>query len=417
LKELKSLQDCGMASISERDPASKASASLAILHPAPTPFSRSYFPLLDGLRCLSIVAVVWFHATGETHTSGILSRGNEGVSLFFVISGFLITTILLREQSITNDISLNRFYLRRALRIFPLYYAVLAIYVVLVISIEGQSSAGEQFWHNLPYFLTYTSNWFVRLDSDRIIFLFAWSLATEEQFYLVWPWVVKASCGRMLPIATMIVFLVLHYGALIGLANGTLAASWLSTSILISLSPPICFGAIAAFLLHGPTTLPWIEQWIGWRWSAAVALTATVVALAFDSIPDWVVYAAMTWLVAACALRPDDQPLRQMLTNQYVKHVGVVSYGIYLMHVLCINLVRRVTHAHDGFLLFVFALAISIAAASISYRWFESPFLRWKDRLGAGSKTRSNLVGSVLTPPNSILGQRADEVSAPNEHR
>src|SRR5258708_12270163 len=72
--------------------------------------SRSYFPPLDGLRCLSIVAVVAHHA-------GILSRGIEGVSLFFVISGFLITTILLREQSITGSISLKRFYLLRTLHI------------------------------------------------------------------------------------------------------------------------------------------------------------------------------------------------------------------------------------------------------------------------------------------------------------
>jgi peptidoglycan/LPS O-acetylase OafA/YrhL len=131
--------------------------------------SRGYFPLLDGLRCLSIVAVVWFHAAGGTFT-GILSRGNQGVSLFFVISGFLITTILLREQSTTGDISLQRFYLRRTFRIFPLYYAMLALYVVLVIVAEKQPAVAAQFWHNLPFFLTYTSNWFVPFDSGRIIF-------------------------------------------------------------------------------------------------------------------------------------------------------------------------------------------------------------------------------------------------------
>src|SRR5882672_6045500 len=87
-----------------------------------------YFPLLDGLRAVSIVGVVWHHAGGALHFSGPLSRGYHGVSLFFVISGFLITTLLLRERSRTGAISLRKFYLRRALRIFPLYYAVLALY-------------------------------------------------------------------------------------------------------------------------------------------------------------------------------------------------------------------------------------------------------------------------------------------------
>jgi peptidoglycan/LPS O-acetylase OafA/YrhL len=368
----------------EREPLSAPSPPSASASPTPTlsaAFSRSYFPLLDGLRCLSIIAVVWLHAAGGTYTSGILSRGKEGVSLFFVISGFLITTILLREQSTTGDISLKRFYLRSTFRIFPLYYAILALYVVLVIVFEKQSAVGDQFWRNLPYFLTYTSNWFVSLDSDRVIFFFAWSLATEEQFYFFWPWVVKASAGPRLPVATMFCLLVLHYGAVFAVANGALAPTWLFTRVLISLSPPICFGAIAAILMHWPTTFRWIERWIGWRWSAAAALAATLATLAFDAMPDWVLYAAMTWLVVACALRPDDQPLGQMLTNPFVKHVGVVSYGIYLIHMLCINLVRALMHTHEGSLLFVLALAVSIAAATVSYRFFESPFLRWKDRL------------------------------------
>jgi peptidoglycan/LPS O-acetylase OafA/YrhL len=199
--------------------------------------SRSYFPLLDGLRCLSIVAVVWFHAAGATATSGIFSRGEEGVSLFFVISGFLITTILLREQSTTGGISLKRFYLRRTLRIFPLYYALLALYAILVAVIESHSAAGDQFWRNLPYFLTYTSNWFVTLGADRVIFFFAWSLATEEQFYFFWPWVVKASARPSPPIVAMLGFLALHCGGAFAAASGALDPTSLFSRILVNLSP------------------------------------------------------------------------------------------------------------------------------------------------------------------------------------
>ena len=87
-----------------------------------------HFPALDGLRGLSILAVIWHHAVDP---AGIW--GYFGVSLFFAISGFLITTLLLRERAATGRISLRNFYMRRTLRIFPLYYAVVALYVVVVL--------------------------------------------------------------------------------------------------------------------------------------------------------------------------------------------------------------------------------------------------------------------------------------------
>src|SRR5438874_13781643 len=90
-----------------------------------------YFGSLDGLRCLSILMVIGFHCN-LTCTS-FFHTGQYGVSLFFVISGFLITTLLLREQKSSGTISLKNFYIRRTLRIFPLYYATLFIYIALVI--------------------------------------------------------------------------------------------------------------------------------------------------------------------------------------------------------------------------------------------------------------------------------------------
>src|SRR5260221_4943518 len=190
-----------------------------------------YFPFLDGLRALSILGVVWHHAGGTRLLAGPLSRGYHGVSLFFVISGFLITTLLLRERKRTQGISLRKFYLRRALRIFPLYYAVLALYVVMVVYIERGSRAGVEFIQNLPFFATYTSNWFVKLGADRTIFYFAWSLATEEQFYLVWPWIVLHAGPRLRPVA---------------FAIGLLAVACISV--------PICLGAVAAYLTDDAAT-------------------------------------------------------------------------------------------------------------------------------------------------------------------
>ena len=121
-----------------------------------------YFGSLDGLRAISVLAVVWHHTVGHDKTLPyFFSNGDEGVTLFFAISGFLITTLLLRERDTAGSINLRAFYIRRALRIFPLYYAVVALYVVLTLLFERTTPAGREFFANLIFFLTYTSNWYV----------------------------------------------------------------------------------------------------------------------------------------------------------------------------------------------------------------------------------------------------------------
>ncbi|MBB5896534.1 peptidoglycan/LPS O-acetylase OafA/YrhL [Kutzneria kofuensis] len=161
------------------------------------------FASLNGLRCLSILAVIWHHCGGDVAGIPVPRTGYLGVSLFFVISGFLITTLLLRERDQHGQISLRRFYARRSLRIFPLYYTVVAIYAVLVLLVWKPSAYGNDYLHNLPAFLTYTSNWFVPLGSELYL---AWSLAAEEQFYLVWP-VIERFTARKWPVLLAVAIL------------------------------------------------------------------------------------------------------------------------------------------------------------------------------------------------------------------
>src|SRR5262249_26794488 len=137
-------------------------------------------------RCLAIVPVIWHHSTPRPLT-GFWGRGPLGVHLFFAISGFLITTLLIRERRSTGNISLGGFYLRRSLRIFPLYYAVLGLYVARALVMLPSSPMRAHFLGNVAFFATYTANWFVDFDVPHpVIFGFAWSLCTEEQFYAFW---------------------------------------------------------------------------------------------------------------------------------------------------------------------------------------------------------------------------------------
>ena len=155
------------------------------------------FPGLDGLRCLSIVLVVAYHVSGLHH--GFLGRGYLGVSLFFAISGFLITTLLLRERAGARAHLPGRASTPALAAHLPaLLRGAQRLRAAGALLREGAQEKAD-FFGNLPAFLTYTSNWFVPLEPDtRDHLLLRLVLATEEQFYLLWPGVMRvgAPVGR-----------------------------------------------------------------------------------------------------------------------------------------------------------------------------------------------------------------------------
>ena len=209
-----------------------------------------YFGALDGLRCLSILMVIGFHA--QLTCTSFFHTGQYGVSLFFVISGFLITTLLLREQMTSGTISLKNFYIRRTLRIFPLYYATLFIYIALVVLTSHGPERGA-FFHNLPWFFTYTNNWFVDKDAgEHVTFAFAWSLATEEQFYLCWPSIVRYAKRWWMPLAIILGAACVDMFFEAGTAHGWIDLGGAGNRIVTSIATPICLGCALAYLLHSP---------------------------------------------------------------------------------------------------------------------------------------------------------------------
>ncbi len=330
-----------------------------------------HFPALDGLRGFSILAVIWHHAVDP---AGIW--GYFGVSLFFAISGFLITTLLLRERVATGRISLRNFYMRRTLRIFPLYYAVVALYVVVVLVLERDSIPGQQFFRNLPSFLTYTSNLFVPLTSgERTIFYFAWSLATEEQFYLVWPNVVRWSRRWHAAVTVMLVVLAL-----------SVVAAWLNHQFPERASPamgtlqsiaPIALGCLAAYLVDVPRARSALWPLLSAPWAAPVLLAASVAA-ALSPLP-WVVSHLLMASVVVSSCFARGVPVMELAA---LRAVGVVSYGMYLLHLLVLNAVERVVpgHLHSPVLLFAVATAVVFVVARISFVTYEQWFLRLKSR-------------------------------------
>lgn len=350
-----------------------------------------FFGSLDGLRAISILGVIWYHTVPGSHDS-LLGQGNKGVTLFFVISGFLIVTLLLRAKEAAGTFSLPRFWGRRMLRIFPVYYAVLAAYCLLVWKLEKDGVARETFFNNVPAFATFTANWFVNLDNARVIFYFAWSLAAEEQFYMVWPFIERFARGRW-PLAAALGTLVVTQIA--GWLAGDLARTQLGLRIVTSVPAAILLGVMLAHVLNDPVSYRQAWRWAGRRGSALAAAILSLLVLNYA--PRWgaggelLIAVTLAGLVATCVVR-EDNDFASLLRWRPIAWIGTVSYGMYLMHMIAVNLMRKAGAAagiemspHADF------VAGSVAAlilATVSYLTYEKFFLVLKDRWFGGEKGR-----------------------------
>lgn len=344
--------------------------------PAYTSFRRQHhFASLNGVRCLSILAVLWHHSPHTEFTPA--TRGFLGVDLFFVLSGFLITTLLLRERQATGTISLRAFYMRRILRIFPLYYATLLGLVALVMVWRPSVEFTSGFLRALPWYATYTSNW----GPKEGFFAHSWSLAVEEQFYLLWP-PILVWLGTRRAAAALVAFLATN----LMLDFGVFGPRALEFGRNLAPFTAIGLGVLLGIGLHRPPSFAVLDRIVGRSWSVVLPLLA-LAALVFvpGDIAGWprlCIHLSMTFLVAAVVV-PQDHALSALFRNRVAVHIGTISYGMYLLHGLCLIgtsfiLGRREPDVVLPF--FLIGTALTVIVATASYRWFERPFLRLKTR-------------------------------------
>src|SRR4051812_8493417 len=297
--------------------------------------SRRYFSSLDIFRCWSILAVIWHHSQKGVAWFPASDRGFLGVDFFFVISGFLIVTLLLRERDRAGDISLRQFYLRRSLRIFPIYYALLGALTLFFLFIRPHGHLARPFFEELPYQALYLSNF----ATNTTILFFTWTLATEEQFYLVWPpiekWLRKAAVPVLLAIIAFnqcINFrLITDFG---GLVRG-------DQNIFQITFTPICLGVLFAHLLHERRGFHWISSRLGSPWMPLVLLGVIILACNCPrgDLMGWpraVIQLSMALLLASCVVR-EEHLLNRLFGWRAVRRIGVVSYGMYIYHMFAIT--------------------------------------------------------------------------------
>jgi peptidoglycan/LPS O-acetylase OafA/YrhL len=369
------------------------------LSPSPehTASAPRHMQQLDGLRAIAVLLVCWHHWMPRRYHLGI-NWGSTGVDLFFVLSGFLITGILLAcrraleqgRQSV--GFTARRFYVRRFLRIFPLYYAVLA---VASVALTLEPGILISLW-------TYTFNlvgaWKGAL-SGRLISHF-WSLAVEEQFYLVWPWVILLAPRRWL----------------VPIVSGTLVLGPLSRWILYTAGAPFdamrmvttsCLdllgaGALFAILveragleavvrsrlaratgLAGAALFLW-GAWIQVRGGETNGATALEVFVVYARWPFF------AWLVLAAA-HGFRGVLGRFLTARPMLYVGKVSYGVYVFHAFALVLDRAGLAAFPPLVRCVVYLAFTLVVSGLSWRWFESRINALKERFPYEAPTHTTL--------------------------
>jgi peptidoglycan/LPS O-acetylase OafA/YrhL len=350
--------------------------------------SRRYFSALDIFRCWSILAVIWHHTGEGVAWFPASRRGFLGVDFFFVISGFLIVTLLLRERDRDGDISLRRFYLRRALRIFPIYYALLGAMTAFFLFVKPHARMAHPFFEGLPYQAFYLSN----LAKNTTILYFTWSLATEEQFYVVWPPVEKWLGKAVVPVLAGVIALnqCVNFHLIEGLGDVFRG----DQNIFQITFTPICLGVLLAHVLHGRRGFDWISSWLGSPWMSLVMLGLLVLACncPVTDLMGWprlVIQLSMALLLASCVVR-EDHLLNRLFGSWAVRRIGVVSYGMYIYHMFAIHVASALLGKTTGLpsVLFLFSVVLTILVAELSFRLYETPFLRLKDHLDRRARRR-----------------------------
>ncbi|MEN3330415.1 MAG: hypothetical protein V7638_5222 [Acidobacteriota bacterium] len=359
-------------------------------------FHLGYRPWLDGLRGIAISLVMIHHLQKFALDRQILllPAGFLGVDVFFVLSGFLITCLLLEEWDRSGQVSLQKFYARRALRLLPaLVLFLLCVSAYAAVTLPRQA-AHETYWSAL-YSLVYSTNWIGAFNLAPISKPLGhmWSLAIEEQFYLIWPLLLLLLLRKRIPrhlviggILTLVTLICLHRWRLVA------AGAWEHRiySASDTRADSLLIGCVAAMLLSWGM-LPTSQAFLRVLRILSIASVIVVVAylgnmanIASDLTLRGFGYSlfgiAVSALLIRIALDPPKLPL-VLLEAPALVWIGRVSYSMYLWHLpMCIAVSRMQI---PNWTKAALAIILTLGAASASYYFVERPFLRFKKRFSS----------------------------------
>lgn len=370
-----------------------------------------YYPNLDAIRAFACAAVMFHHLFPPGVIRDALPWGYFGVRLFFVLSGFLITGILLDARGRPG--ALKAFYIRRALRIFPIYYLVIAIIILTCFNYLSQGEAAT--------FLTYTTNWYLCHAGESFAGTsHLWSLAVEEQFYLAWPWLIL-----FLPQKWLLPVICLTIG--LGPATRLMLVCAHFSVISITFNTFACLdtlgsGALLAWISRQPNGVLNAAKFA--RWSAFASIPFCILGLAQNWWPTHYVilfttqdlfWAAVSITLVARAVLGDHSTVGRLLGGRTVAYLGKISYGLYLYHGFAPVVVPwafkelGLAYPQVGYTRAALLVCISSVSAMISWHILESPINSIKKRFPYPALEKLQpATNQCLCEPNLENGPRAE---------
>ena len=323
-------------------------------------------PGLDGARGLAIALVLAGHALPSGYAAG-----SVGVSLFFVLSGFLITSLLFEERALTGRIDLKQFYDRRIRRLLPAFVVCWAVVVVSMIFI-GQAQQGLL---DGLVAASYVGNWVIAAGNWLGPLTHTWSLAIEEQFYLVWPVVMLFALryvrNRPLVLMLLIVAVSIELARAVLWTNGI---SWVRLAYGTDLQADgLLLGCALAIILHmRPVSLPSLTRPFALAGLVAIAFAFPDPAYRFAGNTLAVLLSVA--LVASLVSSTNKDPI---FHNRGLGYLGLISYGLYLWHFPILWFLGFTdSRPYPGPALAVVGIVVSVGVAVASYVWVEQRFRR-----------------------------------------
>lgn len=359
-----------------------------------------FFPNLNGIRFIAAFGVIVHHIEQFKekfgyenhifHTRFIRMVGPLSVFLFFVLSGFLITSLLLVEKERTKTINVKSFYMRRVLRIWPLYYLTvfLGLFVLPEISylnIEGETELIKvDFTEKLILYLLILPNIVTGVFKHIPYVSQNWSIGVEEQFYYFWPWVVKQTKASKL-LTVMILFLVSFYLIRSLTVLYMPENSWwkyLNEFIKSLRLTCMILGAIGAYFTYFQLNSKLVQFIFHRRFQVLLYLTL-ILMLSFGVYLPGInqeVYASIFTLILMNLAKNPTSILS--LENPIFNYLGKISYGMYMYHTIAVVIGVKISHSfgNSNWVSYPISYALTILVSALSYEYFEKPFLKIKDK-------------------------------------
>jgi peptidoglycan/LPS O-acetylase OafA/YrhL len=374
---------------------------------------KIFFPNLDGFRFVCFFAVFLYHCNGiilvglnnnsvKTTLNFLFQNGDVGVNAFFVLSGFLITFLLIKEKKLNTRISLRNFYIRRILRIWPLFYACVFLGFVIFPYVKFRTIPGPEEIANYKYYIFLASNFdFIRIRlhsfdalPDASFLSALWSVAVEEQFYLIWPVILKFSNSKMYPLIFLgiIIFTLVFRSFYAGDTAADLAIRKFHTFSVIG---DMALGGIMAyFCSYKSRFLQFITKMPSWQIVSLYALTVFIILFRqyiFVTpvllVVERIILAALFAFVIA-EQNYADNSFYKFSRFKLISKLGTYTYGLYCLHFIAITSTVFIMERHGLETGTVFsastacfvALLISIGVSLLSYHLFEKHFLKLKNK-------------------------------------